>query len=85
MEFIPKSVTHLSFGYRFNEQLGRGIPETVTHLTFGSDFNKPLIMQLPHGSKFTYKCIPSSVTHLTFGYDFNQELGSNISLIDDKP
>ncbi len=40
---IPDNVTHLEFGWDFNQQLCIGvIPQGVTHLNFGIDFNQPL-------------------------------------------
>ena len=57
---IPKSVTHLTFGFMFNQPLNKDvIPNSVTHLTFGIMFNQKIV-------------IPNSVTHLIFGYRFNQ-------------
>ena len=36
MNHIPKNVTHLTFGYDFNQFLKVGvIPNNVTHLTYG--------------------------------------------------
>jgi len=62
---IPNSVTHLTFGYYFNQELTKGsIPNSVTHLTFGYFFNQVLKEGV----------IPNSVTYLTFGYYFNQKL-----------
>ena len=62
---IPNSVTHLTFGWQFNQELKEGdIPNSVTHLTFGDNFNQ----ELKEGD------IPNSVIHLTFGWKFNQEL-----------
>src|ERR1700741_4295875 len=48
---IPNSVTHLTFGYCYNQITN--IPNSVTHLTFGDDYD-----QITN--------IPNSVTHLTF-------------------
>ena len=40
---IPESVTHLTFGFKFNQKLEKGvIPESVTHLTFGYEFDQKL-------------------------------------------
>ena len=40
---IPNLVTHLTFGYLFNQPLEKDdIPNTVTHLTFGYMFNQLL-------------------------------------------
>lgn len=60
---IPYSVTHLTFGDKFNQPLPKGcIPSSVTHLTFGQEFE----CQILPGD------IPNSVTYLTFGAKFNQ-------------
>lgn len=61
--FIPPSVTHLTFGGDFNEDIHGIIPNSVTHLTFGDCFNQSVLGN-----------IPDSVTHLAFGFSFNQEL-----------
>src|SRR5688572_14969247 len=37
---LPKLITHLTFGYLFNQDIKGSIPESVTHLTFGSHFNQ---------------------------------------------
>ena len=48
---IPNSVTHLTFGYRFDQKLKEGdIPNSVTHLTFDEEFNQELNI-LPYGLK----------------------------------
>src|SRR5579872_6228717 len=60
---IPNSVTHLTFGYYFNQDIKDCIPNSVTHLTFGAFFNQDI-----------KECIPNSVTHLTFGVSFNQDI-----------
>ena len=71
---IPNSVTHLIFGYYFNQPLLPNIiPNNVTHLTFGENFNQQL---LPN-------CIPNSVTHLTFKFRFNQSLLNITSNLDE--
>jgi len=73
-------LTHITFGYSFNQPFEHCIPNSVTHLTFGYSFNQPL--------KYSTTCvtlgifyhqvtrcyIPNSVTHLTFGIDFNQPI-----------
>jgi len=62
---MPDSITHLTFGWFFNQPINSCIPDSVTHLTFGYNFNQTI-----NG------CIPDSITHLTFGYDFNQSMDS---------
>ena len=64
---IPLTVTHLTFGDRFNQYINGCIPKSVTHLTFGFDYNKSL-----------FNCIPSSVTHLTFQDNFINRNRTNI-------
>jgi len=40
---IPNSVTHLIFGYRFNQIFKKDdIPNSVIHLTLGFEFNQSL-------------------------------------------
>ena len=65
---IPSSVTHLTFGYFFNQDIKGCIPSSVTHLTFGWKINQDI-----------KECIPSSVTHLTFGFEINQDIKDCIS------
>jgi len=67
-EPLPKHVTNLTFGHKFNQPINDCVPDSVTHLTFGYDFNQPI-----------NSCIPNSVTHLTFGNSFNQSISSCIS------
>ena len=62
-ESLPKHVTHLTFGYHFNQAIDSCISDSVTHLTFGKFFNQPI-----NG------CIPDSVTNLTLGYSFDQNI-----------
>lgn len=50
---LPVSLTHLTFGYIFNQNVDQ-LPVSLTHLTFGSDFNQSVYQ------------LPSSLTHLTF-------------------
>ncbi|AEX61323.1 putative F-box and FNIP repeat-containing protein [Megavirus courdo7] len=50
---IPNSVTHLTFGYNFNQDIRGCIPNSVTHLKFGQGFNQDI-----------KDYIPNSVTHL---------------------
>src|SRR5579872_4413206 len=50
---LPKAITHLTFGWEFNQNIRDCIPNSVTHLTFGNDFNQDI-----------KDCIPNSVTHL---------------------
>ena len=38
---IPNSVTHLTFGRDFNQQIDI-LPNSITHLTFGNDFNQTI-------------------------------------------
>jgi hypothetical protein len=61
LDSLPKTVTHLTFGYFFNHVI-KNYPPNLTHLTFGYKFNQPI------------DNMPKSVTHLTFGHDFNQPI-----------
>ena len=81
---VPNSVTHLTFGYYFNQNINDCIPNSVTHLTFGDWFNQDIrgcipdsVTHLTFGNNFNQNirdCIPGSVTHLTFGDEFNQNI-----------
>ena len=44
---LPPSVTHLEFGYFFNQSVAN-LPTGLTHLTFRYKFNQPVDSQLPH-------------------------------------
>ena len=87
-EFLPKHVTHLTFGYYFNQPINSCIPESVTNLTFGGHFNQPINGCIPDSvTHLTFDCnfdqpingcIPESVTHLTFGDCFNQPINNCI-------
>ncbi len=58
---LPKSLTHLTFGYEFNQSVDN-LPNTVTHLTFGFHFNHSIDK------------LPKNLTHLTFGFMFNKPI-----------
>jgi hypothetical protein len=85
---IPQKITHLTFGFYFNNPINNCIPSFVTHLTFGYYFNQPIndcipssVTHLSFGWFFDQSinnCIPSSVTHLTFGGRFNQSINNCI-------
>ena len=80
----PRCLTHLTFGYHFNQDIKDCIPASVTHLTLGYCFNQDIkdcipasVTHLTLGYCFNQDikgCIPASVTHLTFGDDFNQDI-----------
>uniref|UniRef100_A0A6C0C6Y6 F-box domain-containing protein n=1 Tax=viral metagenome TaxID=1070528 RepID=A0A6C0C6Y6_9ZZZZ len=75
---IPKSVTKLITGGRFNQSIENLISDSVTHLALGWDFNQSIKNIIPdsvtHLSIAQYwnhtiqYCIPQSVTHLTLLY-----------------
>jgi hypothetical protein len=55
------SLTHLTFGYTFNQRVD-ALPPSLTHLlhlTFGQCFDQPV------------DALPLSLTHLTFGASFH--------------
>ena len=65
---VPNSVTHLIFGFGFNQELIPGcIPNSVTHLTLGKLFNQEL-------NQYN---IPKSVQILIVDTDYNKD---NITL-----
>jgi hypothetical protein len=55
--FLNKYVTHLTFGYYYNQPTT--LPNSITHLTFEFEYNQPTTL-------------PNSVTHVTFGHRYNQ-------------
>lgn len=63
-----KGLTHLTFGYHFNQPVDKLDLKDITHLSFGHCFNHPV-------DKLDLK----SVTHLSFGHSFNQPL-DNLNL-----
>lgn len=44
---IPNSVTHLTFGISYNQELKYSLPDNLTHLEFGEMFNQDLKHKLP--------------------------------------
>jgi hypothetical protein len=63
ISYIPNSVTHLTFGYYFNQNIKGCIPNSVTHLTFGWRFNQDI-----------KDCIPDSVIYLKIPGNRNIDL-----------
>jgi len=64
---FPPFITHLTFGWWFDQPIENRIPSTITHLRFGNHFDQPI-----------ENCIPSSVVHLKFDTFFNQPIKNNI-------
>jgi len=62
-QYIPKSVTTLIFGAKFNQSIQNAIPVGITRLEFGNDFNQSIT-----------NAIPLSLKYLTFGREFNQPI-----------
>lgn len=58
------SLTHLTFGLYFNQELN-DLPQNLVHLEFRLYFNQEL------------NDLPQSITHLAFGYYFNQKVDKN--------
>jgi hypothetical protein len=54
---LPNSITHLTFGYYFNQPVDN-LPNSITHLTFGESFNQPV------------NNLPNSIVELVFGFNF---------------
>ena len=81
---FPKHLTHLTFGYHFNDEIDFKIPLTVTHLTFEFSYNRNLYNKIPNFViylKLGYcynqsieNCIPNSMKYLNLGVYFNQKL-----------
>ena len=44
MVFPPNSITHLTFGRYFNQDIttNGSLPNSITHLIFGRDFNQDI-------------------------------------------
>jgi len=62
IKYIPESVTHLTFGFRFSHFIEDALPSSITHLRFGYFFDQEILNN-----------IPASVTHLRFGGFFKQD------------
>ena len=42
---LPASLTHLTFGYRFNQPLAEGVlPASLKQLTLGWEFDQPAVI-----------------------------------------
>jgi hypothetical protein len=75
---LPPNLTHLTFGYYFNQQVNN-LPKSLIHLTFGYKFNQKvenlpnLITYLTFGRKFNQKAenLPNLITHLTLSKKFS--------------
>src|SRR5271169_4504965 len=50
---LPQNVTHIKFGYYFNQSIDK-LPQNVTHIQFGLKFNQPVDK------------LPQNVTHIYF-------------------
>jgi len=66
---FPFHVTHLTFGFWYDQPIDGIIPYGVTHLTFGCCFNQNI-----------KDCLPDTVTHLTIGHAFSKPLINCIPL-----
>ena len=83
---LPQSITQLTFGNDFNQELSQLsiISQTLTHLTFGNYFNKEvnqLSQSLTHlifGMNFNQEVnvLPNSITNITFGFYFNRKVNN---------
>jgi len=88
LQLFPDSLTHLTFGYRFNqkiEKLPDGVSlnqKTGTKSQFSDFASDPSalvhsgVTHLKFGYHFNQKIekLPDDLTHLTFGREFNQEI-----------
>ena len=62
---LPNSLTHLYFGYDYNQELKRGVlKHNLKHLEFGFSYNQNILANV----------LPSSLTHLTIGGFFNKAI-----------
>ena len=60
---LPNSITHLVFGYCFNNKLKPNVlPKYLIKLVFGVKYNQEI----------EYDVLPIGLKYLTFGYDFNK-------------
>jgi len=69
-KILSKSLTHLTFGEKYNFPLQ--IPSTVTHLTLGADFQQELD-------------IPLSISHLFISNQYQGKIPININVSFDQP
>jgi hypothetical protein len=65
---IPNSVTHLTFGREFDQEIRRPFQD--------STYSKPFVLKyLKFGENYnSISIIPYTVTHLVFGFEFNQDI-----------
>ena len=81
-QYLPSTITHITFGKSFNHTINRILPPSLTHLTFGEQYNSCVrylpdnITHLTFGYWFNLPVdhLPQSITHLTFGENFSQPL-----------
>ena len=79
---LPKSITHLTFGYQFNQEVNN-LPNSLTHLTFGKEFNQKIdipftikYLKLNCNNSYIIDYLPDNIDELELGYDFNLELNN---------
>jgi len=83
LQYLPHTVTHLSFGSRFNQTLPN-LPSTIIHLKLGDWFAHPInnlppsITYLEVGLLFNQPVdnLPPNVTHLILGVSFDQQVNN---------
>ena len=65
---LPKTLTHLTFGFRFNQPVDN-LPKNLIQLFFNTSYNQ-------FGNCFNQPVdnLPNTLTHLTFGSSFNQSV-----------
>ena len=87
LQYLPKTLQSLTFGYDFNESLlGRKLPERLLKLTFTGIYNCSLegldwpkgLRDLTLGKRFNQSLelvdFPESLRSLTFGDEFNRSM-----------
>lgn len=80
IQFLPNNITHLKFGYRFNNFIC--LPDNLLFLEFGCNFNMPVdfnknnLKHIIFGNKYNISIdiFPPNLTHLIFGCLFNKPL-----------
>ena len=87
-KYLPSKITHLTFGWSFNESSVDYIPASVKYLTFGPGFDNSIkdiefnnVTHLFFGYNFNQPLenyIPATITHLIFGSKFNQPIQNSI-------
>ena len=77
---LPKIITHLIFGFSYNQPILTPLTNDLILLTFGESFNQIIILPenltyLAFGKSFNqYVELPNSLTHLTLNNNFSYSI-----------